>query len=242
MIPNHVAIIMDGNGRWANKKGRPRIFGHLHGASKLKKVIKECGRSGVGYLTLYAFSTENWGRPTDEVQFLMRLLCKYLEREQKTLLRENVRFTTIGQIENLPKQARDIIQKTIEVTKNNTGLCLVFALSYGSRSEILMAVKEIVASVVKGELSQEQISTDSFSRYLFTKDIPDPDLIIRTSGEQRLSNFLLWQSAYSEIYFTHKLWPEFEVDDLRIAFDNYSKRQRRFGLTGSQIAEESTTT
>lgn len=226
---------MDGNGRWAERRRRPRIFGHIHGSHKVRSIVKECGRRGISYLTLYAFSSENWGRPQDEVQILMRLLCKFLERELKTLLKENVRFNFIGDTDQLPLAAQKLLNTTREKTSHNTGLCLTFALSYGSRQEIITAVKKIAASVKDGSLDINKINDEAFKKNLYTHDLPDPDLIIRTSGESRLSNFLLWQSAYSEIYISPKLWPEFSVEDLDTALTDYSKRKRRFGLTDKQL-------
>lgn len=235
-IPKHVAIIMDGNGRWAEKRKRPRIFGHVHGSARVRSIVRECGRLGVKHLTLYAFSSENWGRPHDEIQTLMRLLCKYLVRERKTLMKENVRLSTIGDTQKLPPAARDLLLETIELTKQNTGLNLNFALSYGSRSEILNAVKNLAKDYAMGDISKiETIQESDFEKYLYTREIPDPDLIIRTSGEMRLSNFLMWQAAYSEIHVTPKMWPEFTVEDLHVAFEDYSHRTRRFGLTDEQI-------
>ncbi len=235
MIPNHVAIIMDGNGRWAENRGRPRIFGHIHGSARVRPIVRECGKLGVKYLTLYAFSAENWGRPSDEIQTLMRLLCKYLAREEKTLMKENVRLNSIGDIEKLPSVAKKLLQEVILKTSHNTGLCLTFALSYGSQQEILRAVKKIAQDIKEGKTTSENINVNNFKNYLYTLDMPDPDLIIRTSGEMRLSNFLLWQAAYSEIFVTSKNWPEFSIADLHLAFEDYSKRQRRFGLLESSV-------
>jgi undecaprenyl diphosphate synthase len=230
-----VAIIMDGNGRWAEKRGRPRIFGHIHGSARVRKTVRECGRLGVEYLTLYAFSSENWGRPSEEVQTLMKLLCKYLEREEKTLMKENVRLNYIGEIDKLPFVAKKLLLQVVEKTSHNTGLCLTFALSYGSRQEILSAVKKISEKIAAGSIKPDEVTEKLFETSLQTFGMPDPDLIIRTSGEHRISNFLLWQSAYSEFYFTEKFWPEFDVTDLQIAFDIYSQRTRRFGLTDAQL-------
>lgn len=238
MIPRHVAIIMDGNGRWAEKRGRPRIWGHIHGSARLRAIVRECGKRGVNYLTLYAFSSENWGRPSEEVQTLMKLLCKYLVREKKTLMKENVRLRTIGDTAKLPLMARKLLKETIQATSHNTGLCLTFALSYGSRQEIIQAVKKIAEDVRAGKTSSENINELNFGNYLYTESMPDPDLIIRTSGEMRLSNFLLWQAAYAELYITPKLWPEFSVEDLHIAFDSYSNRDRRYGKVREAIIND----
>ncbi len=235
MSLNHLAIIMDGNGRWAKKRGHPRVFGHIRGATALRAIVTECTKLGMGYLTLYAFSTENWGRPTDEVQLLMKLLCKYLLRQQKTLLKQNIRFCAIGDLDKLPVIAKKIVLDTIQKTSHNTGLCMTFALSYGSRQEITKVVQAAAREVQSGKLDPAQITEDYINSHLFTQDMPDPDMIIRTSGELRLSNFLLWQAAYSEIYVTPKLWPEFKPADLHEALEDYDKRHRRFGLTREQV-------
>jgi len=238
-IPRHIGIIMDGNGRWALRRGRPRVFGHIRGSSRVRPIIRECGRLGVKYLTLYAFSSENWGRPSDEVGVLMRLLQKYLAREQKTLMKDDVRFRTIGNVSKLPEFAQKIIYETQELTKANTGLTLIFALSYGSRQEITEAVRGIAELAEKGVLRSKDITEDLISDNLNTgRDIPDPDLIIRTSGEMRLSNFMLWQAAYSELYVTEKLWPEFDIQELHKAIGSFSSRKRRFGLTVEPVADE----
>jgi undecaprenyl diphosphate synthase len=233
--PNHVAIIMDGNGRWAEMRRRPRIYGHIRGSNKVRPIVRECGQLGIKFLTLYAFSSENWGRPSGEVNILMRLLAKYLAREQKTLMKENVRFKTIGQIEQLPQFALDLIRETEAMTAQNTGLTLVFALSYGARPEITLAAQKIAEEVKAGTLSPSEITPQLFQKYLFSGDwLPDPDLIIRTRGEMRLSNFLLWQSAYTEIFVTDTLWPDFSTHTLHGALEDYAGRQRKFGLTSKQ--------
>jgi undecaprenyl diphosphate synthase len=234
-IPNHVAIIMDGNGRWAKLKGRPRIYGHIRGSAQVRPIVRECGRLGVKFLTLYAFSSENWGRPAPEVTVLMRLLRKYLIRERKTLMDNNVRLRAIGNIDSLPADALDALKETVRLTAENTGLTLTFALSYGSRQEIINAVKLLSTDVATGNLGAGDINEQLISSRLETSYMPDPDLIIRTSGEQRLSNFLLWQAAYSEFYFTEKFWPEFSLSELHKAIADYSNRSRRFGLTDQQI-------
>ena len=227
-IPKHLAIIMDGNGRWAQMRSHPRTHGHIKGTRVAKKIITECSRLGVKYLTLYAFSTENWLRPKMEVQLLMRLLSKYLKRETSNLVKENIRFSTIGDTTRLPKDILTSINASKEATKDCTGLNLVFALSYGSRQELTEATQKICQLVEAGKLKAKDVDEALINSYLSTKS-PDPDLIIRTSGEIRISNFLLWQSAYSELYFTETLWPDFKVQDLHLAFDNYSRRSRRYG-------------
>lgn len=234
---DHLAIIMDGNGRWAQSQGRNRLFGHIKGTKVAKKIIEECVRLGVPYLTLYAFSTENWLRPKDEVSFLMSLLSRYLEKERQALVKNNIHFSVIGDIARLPEHTRHEIEKTIMVTKDNTGMKLLFALSYGGRQEILQATKMLAKDVASGKVDAEAINEDSFKKYLSTSLIPDPDLIIRTSGESRLSNFLTWQSVYSEIYFTDILWPNFSVADLHKALNHFTQRERRFGRVSAQLLE-----
>jgi undecaprenyl diphosphate synthase len=233
-VPQHVAIIMDGNGRWAKLRGRPRIYGHIRGSAQVRPIVREAGRLGVKFLTLYCFSAENWGRPSGEVSILMRLLEKYLVRERKTLMENNVRLTAVGDISSLPQHALSALRETIALTAKNTGLTLTFAVSYGSRQEMIEAIRTLTQEVRSGVLHPGQITEDVFQKYLFTKSMPDPDLIIRTSGEERLSNFLLWQAAYSELYFTEKLWPEFTIKELHTAFEEFSRRKRRFGLTEDQ--------
>lgn len=231
--PQHIGIIMDGNGRWANVRGKSRTFGHIKGARIAKKIITECVESGVKHLTLYAFSTENWLRPADEVNFLMRLLQRYLTRELKTLVKQNVVFKAIGDLEKLSPGVRGIVQKTIETTKNNSGMHLNFAISYGSRWEIVEATKSIAQKVKNNELALEQIDEQIFHSFLTTNKQPDPDLIIRTSGESRLSNFLLWQSAYSELFFTNTLWPDFTTEEFHSILVRFAQRTRRFGAIGN---------
>lgn len=231
-IPQHLAVIMDGNGRWAQKKGHPRMYGHVKGTRVAKKIITECSRIGIKHLTLYAFSTENWMRPDSEVSFLMRILKKYLKRETANLIKENIRFSTIGDLDHIPSDVVMEIEQSKKLTSKCTGLHLVFALSYGSRQEITQAVQNIAAQVQSGQLSLADINEALVHRNLQT-NTPDPDLIIRTSGEQRISNFLLWQSAYSELYFTSTLWPDFTKDDLHQALINFSHRDRRFGRVNS---------
>jgi undecaprenyl diphosphate synthase len=229
MLPKHIAIIMDGNGRWAQLRGRPRTFGHIKGARVAKKIITACAQQGIENLTLYAFSSENWLRPVSEVSFLMTLLRRYLKKEAANLVKENIQFTVIGEIEKLPSDVIEAIQFVKKSTEQNTGMKLTFAISYGSRNEILDAVKKIAAKVKFQEMDIQQINEDVFSKHLQTKDTPDPDLIIRTSGENRLSNFLMWQAAYSEFYFTDILWPDFTEQDLNLALIDFQKRERRFG-------------
>ncbi len=231
--PQHIAIIMDGNGRWAEKRHHPRTFGHLRGAKVAKKVVTACVERGIKYLTLYAFSTENWLRPPQEVHFLMTLLKRYLLRERSTLLKQNIRFSTIGEIERLPEELQVEIAKTVELCKNNTGLHLIFAISYGSQQEICSAVQKLAQKAAEGLIKPEDITTQMINKSLQTSEVPDPDLIIRTSGESRLSNFLLWQSAYSEFYFCETLWPDFTTAELEYSLENYKNRKRRFGLVAN---------
>ncbi len=232
-LPQHLAIIMDGNGRWAQKLGRPRTFGHLRGARIAKKVIETCAEMGVKRLTLYAFSTENWLRPESEVSFLMSLLGRHLNRERANLMKNKIRFSTIGDLSRLPTSVVKEVEKTVSATENCSGMELVFALSYGGRQEITDAVRAIASSVKNGSLDLDQISESLVSHSLQCN--MDVDLMIRTSGECRLSGFLPWQSTYAELYFTQTLWPDFSVDELWRAFEFYSSRQRRFGKTSSQV-------
>ncbi len=234
-IPKHIAIIMDGNGRWAKEKGLDRTMGHQQGADVVHKVMEEAVRLGVNYLTLYTFSTENWNRPEYEVAALMSLLLKHMEEE--VFMKNNARFKVIGEIERLPEVVRNACHDLEEKTRNNTNTCMVLALSYSSRWEITNAVKKITAKVESGELKAEDVNEELINKSLETEFMPDPELIIRTSGEERLSNFLLWQSAYSELYFTDIYWPDFNEDELCKAICNYQNRQRRFGKTGEQIAD-----
>lgn len=231
--PRHVAIIMDGNGRWAQARGHSRIFGHVRGARVARNIIRESGRLGVEFLTLYAFSTENWSRPAGEVKFLMLLLERYLKKEQHSLMQENVKFRCIGDISKLPQQVQKVIADTVELTKGNTGLNLVFALNYGGRQELLFACKKLMEQVQGNHLDPATLDETVLSAALETSFMPDPDLIIRTSGERRLSNFLSWQSAYSELYFTGVVWPDFSVAEYHNALTDYMGRQRRFGSVDS---------
>jgi undecaprenyl diphosphate synthase len=228
-LPKHKAIIMDGNGRWANQKGLPRIAGHIQGANTVRLVVEECGRRGIKALTLYTFSTENWKRSKEEIDALMNMLKDNLGKELPSLKKNNVMFNTIGEIEGLPQDVREKIAYAKDQTRLNTGLILTLALNYGSRTEILTAIKNIAFDIVSKKLDIENITEEIFDRYLYTKDLPQIDLLIRTSGEMRLSNFLLWQLSYSEIYVTKKFWPDFTKEDLKEAIDEFSKRQRRFG-------------
>ncbi len=228
-VPRHIAIILDGNGRWAKQRGLARIFGHEEGARAVRQSVEGCGELGVEYLTLYAFSQENWQRPKVEVTALMHLLQKFLRDTTPELMERNVRLQAIGRVEQLPKACRGQLDLSIEQTAANTGLTLILALSYGARTEIIDAVKSIVREVAAGHLDEATIDSDLFSRHLYTRDYPDPDLLIRTSGEMRLSNFLLWQLSYAEIHFTRVLWPDFRKQDLLEAVHDYSNRQRRFG-------------
>jgi len=234
-IPKHIAIIMDGNGRWAKKHGNERVFGHKHGVKSVKKVVEISAELGVEFLTLYAFSTENWKRPKYEVDALMSILVNSLHSEIDLLNDNNIVLGTIGDTESLPKDVQDELSEAIEATSNNTGLKLIIALSYSSRWEIIRAVKNIAKDVSKKNILVDEINDDLFKQYLCTRNIPDPELIIRTSGEKRISNFLLWQISYSEFYFTEKLWPDFGKDDLINAIFEFQNRERRFGKTGDQV-------
>ena len=223
ILPQHVAIIMDGNGRWAKKKGMPRSFGHKAGTENVRRIVKYCSKKGIKYLTVYAFSTENFKRPKDEVTVLMRLLVEYFNKETEELRQNNVRLSVIGDISAFSPIVQEAIHNGCEKTKECDGLIFTIALDYGSRDEIVRAVKEIV------ELKITDISEKTISEHLYTRDIPDPDLIIRTSGEERLSNFLLYQAAYSEFYFTDTLWPDFDEAEFDKALDEYAHRNRRYG-------------
>jgi len=234
-VPSHIAIIMDGNGRWAKAHNKPRIFGHKKGVLSVRNVVEAAGEVGVKYLTLYAFSTENWNRPKVEVAALMQLLVVTISKEVSTLNKNNVRLLTIGDLKSLPGNCERELEKAKEKTKNNTGLNLVLALSYSSKSEIVRAVKSIATEVSNKNIEIDAINSDLINDYLDTATMPSPELLIRTSGEYRLSNFLLWQIAYSELYFTNKFWPDFTKEDLFEAIVDYQKRERRFGLTSEQI-------
>ncbi|HEX9654366.1 MAG TPA: isoprenyl transferase [bacterium] len=234
-LPAHVAIIMDGNGRWAHSKSLPRVEGHREGINSVREVVQACGEINIKYLTLYTFSTENWNRPVGEVTALMRLLLKTIRSEVNELNKNNVRLMTIGKLHDLPLPARRGMQAAMDLLKNNSGLTLNLALSYSSRQEIVEAVKRIVHKSMSGKIDKNKIDEKLFAQHLYTACIPDPDLLIRTSGELRLSNFLLWQLAYTEIYVTDVLWPEFRRLEFFKAVREYQKRERRFGLVSEQL-------
>lgn len=234
-LPGHIAVIMDGNGRWAKNKGAERIFGHKNAITAVREVTESCAELGVKYLTLYAFSTENWGRPKAEVMGLMKLLVSTIRGEIKTLKKNNVRLRAIGSLASLPGSCQTELSEAIDQTKDNDGLTLILALSYSGRWEILEAVKSIAQDVKSGTLEIDEIDEDIFHKYLNTQDYPDPELLIRTSGEMRISNFLLWQIAYTEIYITDKLWPDFRKEDLFEAINAYQRRERRFGRISEQV-------
>jgi len=234
-LPRHVAIIMDGNGRWAKQQGEERIFGHQNGVKSVRECTEAAAELGIEYLTMYAFSTENWNRPKEEVDALMSLLVKTLHAELPTLNKNSIRLHAIGRLHLLPEDCQQELQQTIELTKGNSRLNLVLALSYSSKAEITDAVKEIAASVKQGKISPEQVNEELIQQHLYTRNIPDPELMIRSSGEHRISNFLLWQLAYAELYFTDKLWPEITRQDFYDAIVDFQKRERRFGMTTEQI-------
>lgn len=236
-LPRHVAIIMDGNGRWAKQRGRLRIFGHENGVTSVRNTVEAAAEIGVEYLTLYAFSTENWSRPKKEVDALMALLVKSLNKETATLNKNNIRLQAIGDLKSLQPKTYKELMKAIENTSSNTRTVLTLALSYSSRWEIIKMVQDIAQKVSEGELSSDDINENIISNHLTTNNTPDPELLIRTSGEQRISNFLLWQIAYSELYFSPKLWPEFNKEDLYEAIVDYQGRERRFGKTSEQISK-----
>ena len=234
-LPRHVAVIMDGNGRWAKGKGKLRVFGHHNGVLSVRDVVEGAGEVGIGYLTLYTFSSENWNRPEFEVTAIMELLISTINKEIDKLMENNVRLNTIGDTEMLPKKCFDELNNAIKKTSGNTGLVLTLALSYSSRREIVGAVKAIANKVERGELKACDVNEELFVKHLHTNNMPDPELLIRTSGEYRISNYLLWQIAYAELYFTEKLWPDFRREDLFEAIVDYQKRERRFGLTSEQV-------
>lgn len=228
-VPQHVAIIMDGNGRWAKERNLPRAMGHKAGVETIREVVKECDRLGINYLTLYAFSTENWKRPSEEVNSLMHLLVEYLRNEFEELNSNNVVINHIGDISKLPKVCQDELISAYERTKNNTGVVMNLALNYGGRAEIITAIKNIIDDAKNGKINSKDIDEQIISKYLFTANMPDPDLIIRPSGEQRISNFLLWQCAYSEFWYSNINWPDFKPEHLHRAIYDYQNRDRRFG-------------
>jgi undecaprenyl diphosphate synthase len=234
-IPQHVAIIMDGNGRWAERHGNARVFGHEQGVESVRSTVEGAGEIGIKYLTLYAFSTENWERPRDEVDALMTLLVQAIENETESLMERNVRLRAIGDLRKLPENVQEKLNDCIGNLDKNTGLTLVLALSYSSKREIIDAIKNIAIDIETKKLDPSEINDSLFENYLYTKNYPDPELLIRTSGECRISNFLLWQIAYSELYFTEKLWPDFRKEDLFEAVYNFQNRERRFGKTSEQL-------
>lgn len=234
-LPTHVAVIMDGNGRWAKGKGAARIFGHKNAIKAVRDVTEGCAELGIKYLTLYAFSTENWSRPQEEVNGLMQLLVATIKSELKTLQKNNVKLNAIGDLLSLPTKCQRELKEAINQTSQNTGLTLTLALSYSGRWEIMEAVKQMVKAVSEGNLSINEIDADLFRSFLMSAEIPDPELLIRTSGEMRISNFLLWQMAYTEIYITSTLWPDFRKNDLEEAIFEYQKRERRFGRVNEQV-------
>src|ERR1700748_1046576 len=238
-LPSHIAIIMDGNGRWAQEKGQDRLFGHFHGVESVRDIVEGCAELGIGYLTLYAFSTENWDRPAYEVNGLMELLIDTIRKEVDTLNKNNIRLHMIGDMQMLPESAQHELQEAMELTGANTGLNLIMALSYSSRWELVNAVKGIARDVKAGTIDPESVNPALLERYLCTSGIPDPELIIRTSGEYRISNFLLYQLAYAELYFTQVRWPDFRKEDLYEAILDYQGRERRFGKTSAQIQQDS---
>ncbi len=238
-LPRHIAIIMDGNGRWAKEQGHDRLFGHYRGVESVRNIVEGCAELGIEYLTLYAFSTENWDRPEYEVVGLMELLVKTIRNEIETLRKNNIRLHVIGDMEMLPQHAQNELNEAKEITKENTGMNLIMALSYSGRWEILHAMKSIAKEVEKGNLSADDIDQDTVQKHLCTSSFPDPELMIRTSGEYRISNFLLYQLAYSELYFTPVLWPEFRKKNLYEAIIDYQGRERRFGKTSDQMKPQS---
>jgi undecaprenyl diphosphate synthase len=237
-LPVHVAIIMDGNGRWARLRGRERVFGHQQGVNAVREVIECAAELGLKYLTLYAFSTENWGRPDDEISALMGIMVQSLNNETDTLIKNNIRLKAIGDVDRLADDVRNRLYETVELTSKADGLTLVIAMSYSSRWEILNAARSLAADVKNGVIEPQAIEENDFEKYLTTYGIPDPELLIRTSGELRISNFLLWQLAYTELYFTELLWPDFSKEEFYRAIIDFQKRERRFGKTSEQIVEK----
>ena len=237
-LPRHIAIIMDGNGRWAKEKGQDRLYGHFHGVESVRDIVEGCAEIGIGYLTLYAFSTENWDRPEDEVTGLMELLVETIRKETETLNKNNIRLHVIGDTKMLPAYAQKELKESLEITAGNKGLNLIMALSYSSRWEIVQAVKGIAKEVKEGSLQPEAITQDTFQQYLCTSTFPDPELVVRTSGEYRISNFLLYQLAYAELYFTDVRWPDFRKENLYEAILDFQKRERRFGKISEQLSSE----
>jgi undecaprenyl diphosphate synthase len=238
-FPRHVAIIMDGNGRWAQERMLKRIVGHRKGVETVRNIVEECSRIGIRYLTLFAFSAENWLRPKTEVRSLMGLLKRYLSKEAERMMANNIRFNVIGDRSDLPEDVVLAVEKTIATTEGNTGMVLTLALSYGARQEITRAAARLAADIRQGSIRAEEITESLFAQYLYTADIPDPDLLIRTSGEMRISNFLLWQIAYTEMYFTDVNWPDFGTEALHSALLDYQARERRYGLLSDQVRKRS---
>lgn len=239
-LPRHIAIIMDGNGRWAQEKGENRLFGHLQGVESVRNIVEAAAELGVEYLTLYAFSTENWNRPQQEVSGLMEILIDTIRQEVPTLNKNNIKLHVIGDMNMLPQNAAKELREALQETAANSGLHLVMALSYSSRWELVNAVRNIAADVQAGKINPDQITQDTLQQYLATSEFPDPELMIRTSGEYRISNFLLYQLAYAELYFTNTRWPDFRNENLYEAILDYQQRQRRFGKTGEQVVNEKT--
>lgn len=235
MLPKHLAIIMDGNGRWAKQQGKQRIFGHEKGAKTVREIIQEVSQLGIPYLTLYAFSTENWKRPKLEVEALMHLLSRYLNKEVAIMQQNNIRLNAIGDLESLPSKVRKELHKAMEQTKDNTSTTVSLALAYGGQQELLQMTQQLAQRVQQGLLTPQQITPELIQQTLYTQNIPPVDLLIRTSGECRISNFLLWQIAYAELYFTDILWPDFSPEELHKALANYQNRERRFGKTSEQL-------
>jgi undecaprenyl diphosphate synthase len=234
-LPNHLAVIMDGNGRWAEQRSLDRVEGHRQGAESVRRIVRVSREIGISYLTLFAFSSENWSRPRLEVDALMILLKNYLETELQEMLDNDIRLMAIGDLIRLPKEVQTVLQETMKKTAQNKGMTLTLALSYGGRDDILQAVRRIMSHCGDGNLKPEEITEDLFSKYLWSHNLPDPDLLIRTSGEMRISNFFLWQLAYTEVYFTPTLWPDFTKEELIQALLSYQNRERRFGMTSEQI-------
>lgn len=238
MLPHHIAVIMDGNGRWAKKLGKPRIFGHRNGVKSVRQTTEAAAEMGIDYLTLYAFSTENWGRPKPEVNALMRLLVQTMKSEIKTLMDNEIRLMAIGDIDQLPSQTLKSLREGIETTAGNTRMTLTLALNYSSRWDITRAMKQIAGKVASGELAEAEIDQETISRHLSTHYMPDPELLVRTSGEYRISNYLLWEISYAELYFTDVHWPDFDKEQLYKAIYEFQNRERRFGKTGEQMLKE----
>jgi undecaprenyl diphosphate synthase len=237
-LPSHIAIIMDGNGRWARQRGMDRIYGHQQGVNAVREIIEAAAELGIKYLTLYAFSTENWGRPDDEVSALMGIMVQSLNNETNTLIKNNIRLTTIGDTDRLAPDVKNRLLETIQLTSDSSGLNLIVAMSYSSRWEITEAAKKLSLEVCRNEADINKISEYNFEKYLTTSGIPDPELMIRTSGEIRISNFLLWQLAYTELYFTKTLWPDFGKEEFYKAVLDFQRRERRFGKTGEQMSDK----